>query len=260
MHGLAPRDRRGLLEKLEHIADTTPGQSGLVERAQGRLAAVPRDFPFRHGLEADLMRLLHFLTTMADQKIHPFEKRRLERVCRGALLVFLREGSTRPCGQSDRGLYDDARILNCVAAELARVSGKESAPTREQLSAAEKEEAERILIEMAGKPLVNGTSLLQQAARARSSLEQFAEFDFIQTLSANAARLENLFAQMLANPDTNQEDYVFRIALGALRYLIEPCDLIPDRYGPIGLLDDAHVLQCAMYLITKNCGLDWERY
>jgi len=47
------------------------------------------------------------------------------------------------------------------------------------------------------------------------------------------------------------------VALGALNYLVDPSDLIPDDVPNIGLLDDLYVLMAATgHLITLGCELN----
>jgi DnaJ like chaperone protein len=47
---------------------------------------------------------------------------------------------------------------------------------------------------------------------------------------------------------------VLAVGIGLLLYLRSPIDLLPDRMGPLGLLDDVIVLGGALYWLSRRLG------
>lgn len=247
-----PDNRKRLIN---HVEDLGRGQDDTritLHRAIARMKSLDPARPGVAAIRKYLPVLLNFMTSESPGGANLFELRRLQMLCKGALLYLIKEKDFIPDAGQIGGLEDDAWVISTIAAEVKKQFPDAVAADGEGLSPEAKKEAEKQLMELAGQPCKNPDIITSSARELINTLDKNSEHEFIRSLIDHAAGFISYIAAFTMSDGYNSNEYCFRIATGALRYLLKENDIINDRIGPYGYLDDAYVLDIANELFEKN--------
>ena len=247
-----PDNRKRLFHYVEDLGRSSEDTRMTVHRAITRMKKLDPGKNGTASLRKNLPVLLNFMTSEPPENCNLFDLRRMQMLSKGALLYLIREKDFIPDAAHGGGLEDDAWVVSRIVEELKRLFPSIAASDGDSLSPEGKKEAEKQLMELAGLPCRNPGELIDQSQQHLARLEKMAEHDFIRTLITNATEFISYIAAFTLNEDYNSNEYCFRIATGALRYLLKADDIVNDNLGAFGYIDDAFVLELAHELFEKN--------
>lgn len=243
MHGmkiLTYADRESLLEELERLSDLgVLEDSALMEQASAAVARVRSSFGFVDILSREIAALCAFLR----QSLGDAARRR----ARGVLAFVAQRLTDESTSIADLGGVQAAAFLaGLVAHETRKVLGQPSTYKPYSLSRQDRQQAEDLLLAFVEQPLLSDHDLLRGA-------EHFQEVH-------SGLRGSGIFGRLLRNTeiltgilgahDASAEHQAWSRA--ALSYVIEKDDVIEDRLGLVGLLDDAFAVNTVVDILSPE--------
>lgn len=193
---------------------------------------------FENALARDITALSRYLTTRkAEDDVAD--------IARGGLLYVTQAEQRGPSRLRDLDLLDDAFMAGYAVHEIQTRIDEPAFYSTPRLSKEERQKAENLFLEMTDTPILNDEELILQSRTIGSKLGPLATCGFFQRLQKN---IEFLIA-VITDQDRAADQQTF--ARAALRYLVCEQNVIDDRLGIVGYVDDNFIVQTAVDLIEK---------
>ena len=252
MEYLDNHDKSEIMNMLEHIGHEHMTDVQLVLGASNKLEELDSTTNYYNDFKNNILQMMYFISRTQKSNAGMFDERKFKKTCRGGLYYFIKSDDIVHDQSGPAGFIDDAWLANYIVTQIASEDSTIKPCSLPELSKAEKKEAAHLLMEESGKKTKDVKVIMYAAVRVSEKIKQFETVWFIKDLLGSIKKLVALIDRFIKVPNFNENDYAYRIALGALRYLARQDDLIPDEFGVIGYLDDSYVAKTAIELITKN--------
>lgn len=239
MKWLTYSDRELLLQTFESLkAESRTTDHQILTDVSEWVSRLTPNFGFEHGLGRDIAALSRYLLTCSD--------RNLENIARGSLLYILRPHEVVRMRFHEFGLLDKAFIASYALHEIRQSLGEIASYNPPRLTHDEQRRAEGLFLDFINSPLLPDTLLISQAQEVSQQLTRFENSGLFRRLRNNIAFLISVLN------DSHRNEEQCSCARAALSYLICEGDIIDDRLGFIGYLDDNFILQIAVDLIEPK--------
>lgn len=238
-----------LIAKAEVLGKESGPDRTIIHRVMARLERLDPDLPSSASIRKNAPLLLHFLTADHPKNVSPFQVRHLEMIARGTLIFFLGEFGS---GTALADPAESAWLFSYTANEITTLLPSLGTLREDHLTPEAAREAENQLIELAGTPCLDPEALIREVRHKMEEVGHLPGQPFTVDMLKNTEEFAAFLIHHTSRPGFNANDYRYRLAIGALRYLVKDNDVIDDRIGVKGYLDDAFVLKLAMDLFRKN--------
>jgi len=190
--------------------------------------------------------LIRDITSLSRYLVNHGHEHDLADIARGGLLYVLQVGQQGSSKLGDFGLLDDAFIASYAVHEIRARLGEQAAYNPPRLTREEQERAETQFLDYFDRPLLTDEELIVRARKTANGLASLATCGLFRRLQQNIGFLTTA----LGASDRTQEQRAF--ARAALSYLVCEEDVIDDRLGIVGYLDDNFIAQMAVDLIEPH--------
>ena len=241
-------DRDNLLETIRRLSIDAVDVAQLLRMAGDWASALRPKFGFEHALIRNLTQLSNYLRLNVDNED-------IAAIARGALKFIVDQDrqSATTCDRIDESNGDSdqfralgrAFIASFAVHEISVRLGEPVAYHPPSITNEEKAQAEAIF-ERLSKIIGCEVELLDRVAKHLSDIRDLASCGFLNRLEANVLSLVNI----LKDPSWPASERAF--VRGALRYFVEDEDLINDKLGLVGFLDDIFIIQMAVDLVSPT--------
>lgn len=194
------------------------------------------------GFDNDLLRditcLCHYLISSKDDDI--------KELARGALLYALNADDLIPDDLPLVGLQDDAFILGFAVHEIRSRLGETASYSPPRLTTGEQNAAKEMFQSFLERRIGDDETLIAESKNFCEHMGAFSGSGFFGRLCRNVQFLSSLLTSPAISADHRN------LARAALSYLACKDDVIDDRLGLVGYLDDNFVVQTAVDLIEPG--------
>jgi uncharacterized membrane protein YkvA (DUF1232 family) len=240
MRWLTYADRELLLnvfDSLKDESDRTDSQLLTVSSEWAR--RMTPEFGFEQALLSDVTALSKYLLDYgADRDVAG--------IARGALLYVLHGDEKASAGPQRFGLLGDAFVVNYGVQEIRKHLGERTIYNAPKLSQPEQSRAEMLFLDLIDQPVLPDAELTAEAHRVAELMSSLAPCRLFGRMTNNIRFL----MLVLQDSDRSAEHHAYSRA--ALTYLVRADDVIDDRLGLVGYLDDSFIAQMAVDLIEPS--------
>ena len=239
MKWLTYSDRELILQTFESLkAESERTDHQILTDVSEWVSSLTPSFGFEHGLGRDIAALSRYLLTCGDRK--------LADIARGSLLYILRPHEVVRMRFQEFGLLDKAFIAGYALHEVRLGLGEIASYNPPRLTHDEQMRAEAVFLEFIESPVLPEDLLISQAQEIARRLTRFEHSGLFQRLRNNIGFLISILNDLHRSVEQHS------CARAALSYLTWQGDIIDDRLGLIGYLDDNFILQIAVDLIEPK--------
>lgn len=242
MEHLSYADRELLLQTLESFkaeAERDCSETNILQSVFELVKSLSPTYGFEHALIRDLTVLSRYLETHKDYAD-------IAEIARGALLYVVRAKLANAVQLHAFRLIDDAFVCNFAVHEIRTRLGDTQRYSPPQLAPDEMARAEHLFLELLSPRHLIESDLI---SAVESRLESWGSIHAANLFRRLRRNIEFLIAVLRDNTkDEEHRSY----ARGALSYLVCEDDIIDDRLGLVGLIDDCFVVQLAVDFIEPN--------
>ena len=239
MNWLTYSDRELILQTFESLkAESERTDHQILTDVSEWVSGLKPSFGFEHGLGRDIAALSRYLLTCSVQN--------LENIARGGLLYILRPNEVVRTRFQEFGLLDKAFIAGYALHEIRQSLGEVASYNPPRLTHDEQRQAEGLFLDFISSPLLSDPLLISQSKEVSQQVTRFENSGLFRRLRNNIAFLISVLN------DSHRNEEQCSCARAALSYLIYEGDIINDRLGFIGYLDDNFILQIAVDLIEPR--------
>jgi len=193
---------------------------------------------FENSLLRDITALCRYLVSSADEDV--------KELARGGLSYALCADDLIPDDTPVFGLQDDAFIVGFAVHEIRSRLGEPTTYSPPRLTPEEQNAAKEMFQSFLNRPLCGDDALIAEAEHFCEHMGKFSGSGFFGRLCRNVQFLSSVLGTSSA--PTDHRAY----ARAALSYLACEEDVIDDRLGLVGYLDDNFVIQTAVDLIEPG--------
>jgi uncharacterized membrane protein YkvA (DUF1232 family) len=243
-HQLTYADRELLLQAFDSLKPSSGETDDHIRKAVGEWSrGLQPSFGFELALTRDVTVLARYLTGIPGD-------RDIAEIARGPLLYVLHSEEVRSPIISELGLMDEAFVCNYAVYEIRTRLGQPAIYNPPKLTQDEMKIAEGLLLGFIDSPLLSDDKLVETSKEISGRLGNLAKCGFFKRLQRNIGFLVSVLTDSSRSPE--QHSY----SRAALSYLVCEEDLIDDKLGIIGYLDDNFVSQLGVDLI-EPAGEPW---
>lgn len=230
-------DRENLLRTFDSLKTASKETDERILQAASKwiIQLQPR-FGFELALTRDVTTLSRYLTGCKKHKD-------IMDIARGALLYIIHPNRSKARQIADFGPFDVAFICNYAVYEIRTRLGESAVYNPPKLTRDEMKRAEELLLEFIDEPIQNNEKLISDSKEICEKLGNLATCGLFKRLQKNI----DFLIPVLSDSSRGYEHKSY--ARAALRYLVCVNDIIGDRLGIIGYLDDNFIAQLAVDLI-----------
>jgi hypothetical protein len=239
-HQLTYADR----ELLMGVFDTLEGSSNETnEQIVKRASQWAEKLESKHGFELALARDITFISRcLMSHRQSPD----VVGIARGSLLYLLRPSQSGSTGVVDLGRLGEAFVCAYAAYEVRSRIGERATWKPFKLTHDEKQRAAAMLLQFAKTPLMEDAALILKSREICGQLENLANCGLFRRLRTNS----DFLVSALADSSRRQKHLTY--ARAGLSYMVCQQDVIDDRLGLIGYIDDDFIVQLAVDLIEPK--------
>lgn len=240
MTELTYADREVLIQSLDTSEGTwtRDDRQLLVEVGDWSRSLEPR-FGFEHGLLRDIAVLSRYLTVHGNETD-------IARLARGGLLCLTCDRNSSSSRLGRFGLWGKSYLVSYAVHEIRRRLEGQFTYSPPALRKDELASAETLFLEFVECPIDDDEQLATRAGQVGARLAGLTACGLYRRLANNIEFL----IEALGNPDRTPENCSY--ARAGLSYLVCEEDVLDDRLGIIGYLDDNFIAQLAVDLIDPE--------
>jgi uncharacterized membrane protein YkvA (DUF1232 family) len=230
-------------ETILHVFDSLKSKQGqddaaIVAEVSKWAERLKPSVGFENSLLRDITALCHYLVSSKDEDI--------KELARGALLYVLNPDDLIPDDTPLVGLQDDAFISGFAVHEIRSRLGEAASYSPPRLNNEEQNAAKEMFQSFLNRPFGDDEELIAESNNFCEHMAKFSGSGFFGRLCRNVQFLSSVLANSSTSADHRS------LARGALSYLACEDDVIDDRLGLVGYLDDNFVVQTAVDLIEPG--------